>query len=124
MWFKLDHALYKCPNGYEFENTTYPYTQINCMPDRKWDVKELPECVRKYKRTHFIKLLFFFERFQRIIIFFLLARECESEPPGEYLFMDKDWPFQNRSNSAVVTYTCPFRTQTASNNSGKAAKTM
>ncbi len=40
------------------------------------------------------------------------ARLCTDDPPPELMYMDRDWPYNDRRMGAIVIYNCPFRTMT------------
>ena len=35
---------YKCPNGFEFEDGTYPKSSLKCSVDKTWEPKILKKC--------------------------------------------------------------------------------
>ena len=98
-WYGFSETKYKCPDGYEFLDGSFPYAYAKCNLMQKWEPAEQMECKRELLHSkNFSYLAFCFS-----------ARQCLDPVPDEYLGMDVFWPRQNRSLGARVSYTCPFR---------------
>ena len=61
-WYGKAETTYKCPNGHEFLDGSYPNSSANCNLLKQWEPDEQMECQGKDKGSSkfiwFLKLLF------------------------------------------------------------------
>ncbi|CAB4058718.1 unnamed protein product [Lepeophtheirus salmonis] len=81
-WLNPEYVKYKCPNGFEFKISGYPFFFSNCTVRNIWEPSEVEECI---------------------------PRKCLKDPVEPFENMTVRWPNQSRSGGIEIKYHCPFR---------------
>ncbi|XP_059096709.1 sushi, von Willebrand factor type A, EGF and pentraxin domain-containing protein 1-like [Tigriopus californicus] len=78
-WFEFDYSRYRCPNGFMFEDGSFPYWYANCSANRKWNPSKIQPCI---------------------------PRTCAENPPQPFMNMVQDWPKDSLKLGTTVEYQC------------------